>query len=373
MSSTQLAHLSSQDILDSLNDGVYVTDCDRRIVFWNKAAERIVGWRAAEIVGRSCGDNLLCHIDKDGHELCGEVYCPLHRAMVTDRGSAVPIIVFAQHKDGRRIPLQVSVAPIRDKSGEVIGGVETFRDLSSLIKDLKRAKSIQEQSLRMPQESDPRITFISHYIPYDVVGGDYFSIERLDEDCYVFLLADVMGHGIAAALYTMYLHSLWEESRSLLASPATFFTEVNRKLCALGSEGDTFATGVFGVVDIGRQLVHLCNAAGPPLVVVRGNSTLESLSVPGFPLGLMAGMDYVEETLSLAPGDSLLCFSDGAIEVRDAQRRELGVDGLLALLKETGYPDTAIKMAELERRLLLYSNAIRLDDDLTFLGIHLVA
>jgi len=158
MNKNKLINLSSTQILDFMNDGVYVTDRERNILYWNNAAERLVGWASDEIVGRSCFDNLLCHVDKDGHELCGKEHCPLHRAMVTNSSSTVPIIVFAQCKDGTQIPLQVSVAPITDESGAVIGGVETFRDLSLLMKDLKRAKNIQKQSLRLPENNDPRVT-----------------------------------------------------------------------------------------------------------------------------------------------------------------------------------------------------------------------
>jgi phosphoserine phosphatase RsbU/P len=97
MSSQDLLTASSV-ILDSLSDGVYVCDKDRRIVFWSRAAERITGWQSADVLGRRCLDDVLCHIDKDGHKLCGEEFCPLHRSMVTGAASTVPLMVFAQGK-----------------------------------------------------------------------------------------------------------------------------------------------------------------------------------------------------------------------------------------------------------------------------------
>ena len=100
-----------RSVLDSLNDGVYVTDTDRRIIYWSESAARITGWQAADILGKECSDDLLCHTNKDGRQLCGEEYCPLHRAMVTGQGSTSPVILFAGGKDGRRIPMRVSVAP----------------------------------------------------------------------------------------------------------------------------------------------------------------------------------------------------------------------------------------------------------------------
>ena len=91
-------------MLDALPDGAYITNCERKILFWSRAAELITGWSAPDVVGHSCSDNILIHVDKDGHQLCGKDYCPLHRAMVTGRQSTSPLLVFAQHKDGHRGP-----------------------------------------------------------------------------------------------------------------------------------------------------------------------------------------------------------------------------------------------------------------------------
>jgi len=88
-------------ILDCLGDGIYVCDRERRIVFWNKSAERITGWPVEDVIGRACLDNVLNHVDKDGRRLCGKEYCPLHRSMVTGDTTKVPVIVYATGKDKR--------------------------------------------------------------------------------------------------------------------------------------------------------------------------------------------------------------------------------------------------------------------------------
>lgn len=106
-------NLQPETILDSISQGIYITDLDRRIIYWSHSAERLTGWPAGEIVGKGCYDNTLCHVDKDGRRLCGEEFCPLHRSIVTGQSSTVPIIVFAQHRDGSRIPMRVSVAPVQ--------------------------------------------------------------------------------------------------------------------------------------------------------------------------------------------------------------------------------------------------------------------
>ena len=204
-----LANFDAGTILDSLGDGVYVTDTERRIVYWNKAAERMTGWSSAEMLGRNCFDDILSHVDKDGHPLCGKEHCPLHRSIVTGIGSENPL-VFALRKDHKRLPVQVTVAPIRDARGTVVGGVEVFHDISHSYRDLEKAKAIQSISMQHDLPRDARISFATHYMPHDIVGGDYFGIRQLDASRYGFFLADVMGHGVAAALYTMHLSSLWD-------------------------------------------------------------------------------------------------------------------------------------------------------------------
>lgn len=127
-------------LLDNLHDGLYVTDRDRRIHYWNKAAERITGFSASEIVGRCCPDNILTHVDEHGKVLCLSD-CPLVAAM--DQGKSVEREVFLHHKMGHRVPVLVRASPILDDDGQVVGAVETFSDNSSKLEALERLEELQ--------------------------------------------------------------------------------------------------------------------------------------------------------------------------------------------------------------------------------------
>ncbi|MHB0960005.1 MAG: PP2C family protein-serine/threonine phosphatase [Pirellulaceae bacterium] len=359
---------ASNMILDSLSDGVYVCDRERRIVYWSQAAERITGWKAADVVGRRCLDDVLCHVDKDGHQLCGEEFCPLHRAMVTGTQSTVGLIVFAQGKEGTRIPMQVTVAPIRDAQGEVIGGVETFRDVSAVLADLEKAKRIQAQSLEANLPADSRVAFSTYYIPHDLVGGDFYAIAQLDSEHYGFVLADVMGHGVAAALHTMHLSSLWKRHFGLLNDPVTFAHTVNNELTSV-VKGESFATAMCGVVDAENRTLRVVSASGPPGLVMRTNGAIEVLDSSGLPFGMLENSGYEEVAAEFLHGDCLLFFSDGAVEIHNAQQEMLGTQGLIRILQEVGYPARELPISAIERKLLLYSKDIRLADDLTFLEV----
>lgn len=360
----------SNVILDSLSDGVYVCDRERKIVYWSKSAERITGWLAEDVVGRRCLDDVLCHVDKDGHRLCGEEFCPLHRSIVTGTSTNVPLIVFAQAKAGHRVPMQVSVAPIRDAGGEVIGGVETFRDMSPMLADLKRAERIQTLSLEQELPQDSRIRFSTLYTPHDMVGGDYFAIRPIDANRYGFLLADAMGHGVAAALHTMHLSSLWGRLFHLLGHPAEFARKMNHELSKVVKD-ESFATAVCGVIDARNRTLSLASAGGPPAVIVHADGGTSCCESAGLPFGLVDDADYNEVNVQLAPAESVLLFSDGAFEIHNSEDQMLGIDGLLRILKSLGYPDKPIRRAAVELELLRFSNAIRLDDDVTFIEARL--
>ena len=361
--------ISSEKIIDCLHDGVYVCDRDRRITFWSKSAERITGWRSEDVLGRACLEDILNHVDKDGHRLCGEEYCPLHRAMVTGITTNVPIIVFALCKDGRRVPTQVTTAPIHDEAGEIIGGVETFRDVSPMLVELERAQKIQNQTLQHDLPNDPRIHFSTFFMSYDIVGGDYYAIQPLDADRYGFILADMEGHGIAAALYQMHLSILWNRHFHLLKNPADFTAAVNEDLVRIFGSVVTFATAICGIIDVNTGTLCFTGAGGPPPLIIHENWVIEEPKSTGPPLGVVEDIPYKEKTAKLVPGDSVLMFSDGAVEIQNAANEWLGVDGFTKILKNLDYPHTKLHMGALEEALLKFSNDIRLQDDITVIEV----
>ena len=119
------------NIIDSANEGMYVTDKERRFLIWNGAAERITGYCKDDVLNRFCHDNILCHTDRQGKELC-RTRCPLNSAMETGTARG-PEIVYLRRNDGSRIPVEVKTAPLQGKDGKIIGGVEIFQDVTERI------------------------------------------------------------------------------------------------------------------------------------------------------------------------------------------------------------------------------------------------
>lgn len=142
-----------QEVLNCLFDGVYIVDRDRRILFWNRGAEEITGYTAAEVHGHWCGDDILEHIDENGKPLCS-TSCPLSKAMLT--GQRARAKVYPKRKDGKRVPVFTHIAPILNGKGEVIAGIEVFRDITA------------EENYRVLQEKFNEVVkkYVSH-VTYD--------------------------------------------------------------------------------------------------------------------------------------------------------------------------------------------------------------
>jgi PAS domain S-box-containing protein len=366
--SAKIDPVLSNSTFDSLNDGLYVCDRKRKILFWSKSAERITGWRAEQVVGRRCKDNVLDHVDQDGRSLCGEETCPLNRSMCTGKGSRTSILIFGKTNSGERIPMTVSVAPVLDASGQVIGGVETFRDFSQTNAELMRAKRIQQLSMPWDLPQDSRVNFTRIYLPHDVIGGDYCAVQQLDQDRYGFLLADVMGHGVAAALYTMHLSSLWSRYHSLLQAPLVFARQINADLCKIVRD-ESFASAICGVLDAAQRKLRIVSAGGPPMTIFQPDGSIRELAGSGCPFGMVETAEYLEIEVTCSAQERLLLFTDGAVEIHNARERMLGSAGLFKILRRLGYPQRDLLSESLHEALLLYSNEICLNDDLTLLDI----
>jgi diguanylate cyclase (GGDEF)-like protein/PAS domain S-box-containing protein len=131
-------------ILETLPQGIYTTDLNRRILYWNKAAEALTGHLGKNILGISCQDNILVHTDDQGSLLCRSD-CPLAATMKD--GQPRSSEVFLLHKDGHRKPVMVKTFPLTDASGAIIGGIETFTDSSMPLEALRRIEEYREAAL----------------------------------------------------------------------------------------------------------------------------------------------------------------------------------------------------------------------------------
>ena len=119
------------EIIENMREGAYFTDTDRRILFWNKAAENITGYNREEILGKPCQGTMLHHIDSGGNTICTSG-CPLHEALRD--GQQRKHDTFLRHREGHRIAVSVNTFPVFEND-TIIGAIEIFTPSSLVIYD----------------------------------------------------------------------------------------------------------------------------------------------------------------------------------------------------------------------------------------------
>ncbi len=136
-----------RELLDCLEDGVYFTDTERLIGYWNNGAERLTGFALKEVIGKRCRDNILMHVDSSGQLLCLKG-CPLNETL--QDGLPREAQVFLHHKKGHRIPVRVRIVARRDRAGKIAGAVEIFNDNTAALQLEERLVQMERLALLDP-------------------------------------------------------------------------------------------------------------------------------------------------------------------------------------------------------------------------------
>ena len=110
-------------VLDSLQAGVCLTNCERKILFWNEGAQRITGYQRHEVVGKSLHQNILPHCDGNACSSCA-IACPTTRA--AHEGKPIEARVEIRHNDGHHLPIRVWFVPIRNQHGSIVAIAHSF-------------------------------------------------------------------------------------------------------------------------------------------------------------------------------------------------------------------------------------------------------
>jgi len=134
-----------EKIIHEFDDAVYFVDAKRKITFWNHAAEEITGYKAKDVIGTYCYDNLLKHIDDCGNKLCHDG-CPLH-ATLEDRNKR-ETKVYLHHKEGHRVEVFVKTVVIEDSEDNLIGSAEIFSTVNKQFYNMEIIENLKEIAYR---------------------------------------------------------------------------------------------------------------------------------------------------------------------------------------------------------------------------------
>ena len=201
--------------------------------------------------------------------------------------------------------------------------------------DLDIAHQVQRRFLPQRRPDIEGYDFYAYYRAAERVGGDYYDYIPLDEDNVAVIVADVVGHGIAAALL---MAKLSGEARFALASngdPVEAFHRINQSLSGLNL--DKFVTAIMGLFNTKTNQVTFVNAGHMGPVLKRANGEVCSMEIEGagMPLGILESTTYGSSTFEIEEGDVFLMYTDGVNECMNPEGELLGTDRLIEEIRES--------------------------------------
>ena len=208
-------------------------------------------------------------------------------------------------------------------------------------KELEYAKQIQLSALPANFPEGEAYELYAQMIAAKEVGGDFYDFYKINDKTIAFLVADVSGKGIPAAMFMMTAKTIIKDLAESGMEVNEIFTKANEKLCE-NNESGMFVTAWMGILDLPTGKMQFANAGHNPPLLKRADGTIEYLKTrAGFVLAGMDGMRYRINELTLCPGDRLFLYTDGVSEATNTENELYGEDRLMAFMSEN--PDLEAK------------------------------
>jgi sigma-B regulation protein RsbU (phosphoserine phosphatase) len=239
-------------------------------------------------------------------------------------------------------------------------------------RDLQIAREIQTWLLPGAPPQIPGISVAYTTRPANTVAGDYYDVfprpgKTNEENRVMFAVADVAGKSIPAAmLMATFQASLKTLSTAQVALPE-LVANMNKYACSNSQGGLRFTTAFLAEYDAARRVFHYINAGHNNPILRRSNGLIERLDVGGLPLGIQPEAKYESASVTLAPGDWLIIFTDGLVEAENARQEEYGESRLLSVISAETVTTPSEMLQRLMAELDLFVGATPQHDDVTCL------
>lgn len=283
----------------------------------------------------------VCMPGMDGFEACREI-----KATVTDQFVPVMLLTNLDDETDKVKGLDAGAdeyvvkPPKKDETLARVRALLRIRDLQQTImrsqketeeinQKLRRAQRTIQDKLKVVGEIQqsflptrfplhPEIEFARYYGPCDLAGGDYFDAIEIGQSLWGILIADVTGHGTPAAVVMAITHTLMHSFISTFHFPSTALKAANEKLNAYLAP-TFYVTMFYGILNLDSMTFRYASAGHEPMMLYRARENrVDYLKTKhGFPLKLVESDDYDECQVTIEPGDKLILFTDGIVELRD--------------------------------------------------------
>lgn len=209
--------------------------------------------------------------------------------------------------------------------------------LAGLEQELQIAAQVQLSILPRELPTDPRVQLHCHITPAREVGGDFYDYFHLDDEHLGFVMADVSGKGVPAALFMAITRTLLKATALFVTAPTLCIGKLN-DLLAKENEQMMFVTIFYGVLHLPSGKVTYVNAGHNPPYQLRADGSVQAVPrTGGMAVAVSEDFPYREGRLTLAPGETLFLYTDGITEAFDCDAQEYGdarLEGVLQSLQQ---------------------------------------
>lgn len=230
----------------------------------------------------------------------------------------------------------------------------------------KQQKLIMDES-RMDCNDEKELQF--YHKPATVVGGDFYYAHRIDENRVAYIIADVMGHGIVANYMVAMIKGTFKTLCYQFKTPGEIATYLNKILYDEFDKMGVFATALINVLDTNENILSVSNAGHySPIIIDKDGDIIESLNCKkGIPIGVLPDGEYHSNTFSIRDYPMVFMFTDGTLEIKDAQKEEYGLERLKNFVKNN-YKNNRKKIVEnLKKEIEEFSGSDNFEDDILIL------
>jgi phosphoserine phosphatase RsbU/P len=299
------------------------------------AARDVKGWSLPE---GGVINNQAVGIPTAGLALSTCQKCLVVSIAVPGRRLGVLAVADKESRDGRVLDFTATDARLLSLfANQAAAAIETARlhreaiEKERIERELELAATIQRQILPRDLPEVRGLEIAARNVPTRQVGGDYYDLFPLSRGRLGFVVADVSGKGVPAALLVSTVHAAVHLQIDESPTIADLVGRIDRHLQRYAATRK-FLTCFFGLIEPDTGTLRYVSAGHNPALLRRASGQIDQLGATGVPLGMFPKAQWKEQEARMAPGDLLCVYTDGVTEALDANEEEFGMDRLSKLL-----------------------------------------
>jgi len=235
--------------------------------------------------------------------------------------------------------------------------------------ELEAAKKVQQFIIPKNFKSFTYPSVSGLYLPIEDIGGDYFDCYNIDDKTSGFLIADVTGHGIPAALVMAMSKMIFSIYAARFDRPGQFLKTINSNIKSVLLDGQ-YITCFYIIYDDSDKKIYYSNAGHTRALFYRaGSEKILALDTKGYFIGILEESDYEEKNLAIESGDRLFIYTDGLSEIKNSAKEEFGEKRIAAFIRKNTDLKGDSFCSALYHEIESFATMSERSDDLAFLNI----